>query len=114
MVDPLDGTSDFLKGRRGSALSIALIRDGVPVWGVVASPVAPDDGGDVIAWAEGARLTRNGKPVQQRPQRQVPLVGLNAQAGEYADHNMKMLGDMRIVFDALACISADSGCRRKF
>ncbi|HYD56170.1 MAG TPA: inositol monophosphatase family protein, partial [Burkholderiales bacterium] len=63
LVDPHDGTSDFLLGRRGSAVSIALMRNGVPVLGVVHAPLAPDRGHDTIAWAEGAPLTRNGAPI---------------------------------------------------
>lgn len=64
LVDPHDGTSDFLKGWRGSAVSIALLKNGVPVLGVVHSPFPPDRGPDTIAWAEGAPLTRNGRPVE--------------------------------------------------
>jgi ADP-ribosyl-[dinitrogen reductase] hydrolase len=64
LVDPHDGTSDFLLGRRGSSVSIALLRDGVPVLGVVHAPLAPDLGRDTIAWAEGAPLTRNGRPIE--------------------------------------------------
>lgn len=60
LVDPNDGTSAFLKGYRGSAVSIALVREGVPVLGVVYAPTAPDDDGDLIAWAQGHPLTRNG------------------------------------------------------
>ena len=53
VVDPQDGTTDFLAGRRGAAISVALLRGGRPVLGVVFAPVAPDDRGDLIAWAEG-------------------------------------------------------------
>lgn len=63
LVDPHDGTSDFLQGRRGSAVSIGLMKSGRPVLGVVHSPLAPDRGADTIAWAEGAPLTRNGKKI---------------------------------------------------
>ena len=42
-------------GRRGSAISVALLRGGVPVLGVVHAPLSPDRGRDTIAWAEGAR-----------------------------------------------------------
>jgi ADP-ribosylglycohydrolase/fructose-1,6-bisphosphatase/inositol monophosphatase family enzyme len=66
LVDPHDGTSDFLAGRRGSAVSVALLRSGAPVLGVVHSPLAPDCGADTIAWAEGAPLTRNGRPVERK------------------------------------------------
>lgn len=61
LVDPHDGTSAFLAGERGSAVSIALLRDGVPVLGVVHAPMSPDRGIDTIAWAEGLdRPRRNG------------------------------------------------------
>lgn len=63
LVDPHDGTSDFLQGRRGSAVAIALMREGTPVLGVIHAPLAPDRGRDTIAWAEGAPLTRNGARV---------------------------------------------------
>jgi ADP-ribosyl-[dinitrogen reductase] hydrolase len=66
-VDPNDGTAAYLKGFRGSAVSIALVRDGVPVLGVVHAPLAPDDDGDEIAWAEGGPLLRNGKSVERGP-----------------------------------------------
>ncbi len=66
LVDPNDGTDAFLAGYRGSAVSIALLRAGVPVLGVVYAFVAPDDQGDLFAWAEGCGpLTRNGVPIHR-------------------------------------------------
>ena len=64
MVDPHDGTYEFMAGRGGSAISVALLRGPVPVLGVVCCPLSPDRGHDTIAWAEGAGpLLRNGAPV---------------------------------------------------
>ena len=63
VVDPHDGTRAFLEGKRGSAVSIALLRHGQPVLGVVYAPLSPDRGQDMIAWAEGAPITRNGVTV---------------------------------------------------
>lgn len=60
LVDPNDGTRAFLAGHRGSAVSIGLVIDGLPVLGVVHAPTFPDDRGDLIAWAEGLPLKRNG------------------------------------------------------
>jgi ADP-ribosyl-[dinitrogen reductase] hydrolase len=84
-VDPNDGTAAYLKGFRGSAVSIALVRDGEPVLGVVHAPLAPDDGGDEIAWAEGGPLLRNGHPVERAPLPEVLSAGdvvLVSQAGD--------------------------------
>ena len=65
LVDPHDGTYEFMSGRRGSALSVALLRGDTPVLGVVCAPLPPDRPRDTIAWAEGApALLRNGVPVQ--------------------------------------------------
>ncbi|MCY1289165.1 putative inositol 1-monophosphatase ImpA [compost metagenome] len=70
VVDPNDGTSDFLQGRIGSAISVGLLGDCVPVLGVVYAPLT-DRGPDCIAWVEGMpTLLRNGAPV-------APSVGAN-------------------------------------
>jgi ADP-ribosyl-[dinitrogen reductase] hydrolase len=67
LVDPNDGTRDYLAGRRGSAVSIGLVHDGRPVLGVVFAFAYPDDAGDLFAWAEGTGpLRRNGRPVETR------------------------------------------------
>ena len=63
VVDPNDGTVSFLRRLRGTAVSIALLVHDDPVLGVVFAPLAPDDRGDLIAWARGEALTRNGHPV---------------------------------------------------
>jgi ADP-ribosylglycohydrolase/fructose-1,6-bisphosphatase/inositol monophosphatase family enzyme len=64
LVDPNDGTRDYLVGRRGSSVSIGLVADGRPVLGVLFVFAYPDDAGDLFAWAEGCGpLRRNGVPV---------------------------------------------------
>lgn len=68
LVDPNDGTICFQNGYRGAAVSIGLLRDGRPVLGVVYAFAAPDDAGDLLAWAESCGpLLRNGKPVEREP-----------------------------------------------
>ncbi len=63
LVDPNDGTRDYLKGWRGSAVSIGLLSERRPVLGVVFAFSYPDDRGDLFAWAEGeGPPTRNGRP----------------------------------------------------
>jgi ADP-ribosylglycohydrolase/fructose-1,6-bisphosphatase/inositol monophosphatase family enzyme len=53
LVDPNDGTRDYLVGRRGSSVSIGLVADGYPVVGVVFAFGYPDDRGTMVTWAEG-------------------------------------------------------------
>ena len=59
MVDPLDGTKEFIKRNGEFTVNIALIHDQRPILGVVAVPV----NGDVYYAAEGsgAFIRRNGK-----------------------------------------------------
>jgi ADP-ribosylglycohydrolase/fructose-1,6-bisphosphatase/inositol monophosphatase family enzyme len=67
LVDPNDGTRDYLVGRRGSAVSIGLLVERRPVLGVVFAFGYPDDDGDLFAWAEACGpLTRNGRPLEPR------------------------------------------------
>ncbi|HET8648035.1 MAG TPA: inositol monophosphatase family protein, partial [Vicinamibacteria bacterium] len=66
-VDPNDGTRDYLVGRRGSAVSIALLHAGRPVLGVVFAFAYPDGEGDLFTWADGmGPVLRNGAAVQAR------------------------------------------------
>lgn len=59
VVDPIDGTRDFLRQRPGWAVSIALVENGQPVLGVLDAPVR---GEHWIAEA-GKGATRNGDPI---------------------------------------------------
>lgn len=66
LVDPHDGTHAAAKGHRGAAVSIALLRKGLPVLGVVYAYSAPDDDGDLFWWAEGhGPLRRNDKEIKR-------------------------------------------------
>lgn len=65
VVDPNDGTSDFLRGFAGSAVSVGLLQDNVPVLGVVHAPVTAKGESDCIAWAAGMdHLLRNGTQIR--------------------------------------------------
>jgi ADP-ribosylglycohydrolase/fructose-1,6-bisphosphatase/inositol monophosphatase family enzyme len=102
VVDPNDGTRAFLKRLRGFSVSVALLRAGRPVLGVVFAPTAPDDGGDLIAWAEGTVLTRNGAAVARPAVERTALtwdsvVAMNERAADYAAANASRLAPARFV-----------------
>ncbi len=72
VVDPNDGTREFLQGFRGPAVSVALVAEGIPVLGVVYAYNHPDDRGDLIVGVvEGGFVFRNGVRVE-RLWREIP------------------------------------------
>ena len=124
VVDPHDGTRGFLKGLRGSSISVALLRNGKPVLGIVYAPMAPDDAGDLFAWADGLRPMRNGAaliPIGPNPapvksnalpgmlvscadQSHEPyvygastVIALNEEAGDFAAFNHRKLGPASVL-----------------
>jgi myo-inositol-1(or 4)-monophosphatase len=62
IVDPIDGTVNYLYGRPDYAVSIAAARGGQVLAGVVRSPVPDDE----YAATLGGGATRNGVPLQVR------------------------------------------------
>lgn len=59
LVDPIDGTRDFLRGRAGWAVSVALVSAGRPLIGMLDAPAR-----DEFWWGEaGQGSWRNGAPL---------------------------------------------------
>ena len=59
LVDPVDGTRDFIRGRTGWAVSVALISGGRPLMGFLAAPARGEFWSAVAgqgAWRNGERL----------------------------------------------------------
>lgn len=63
VVDPIDGTRDYIHGRPGWAVSVALIENGLPVLGVLDAP-ARDEHWRAI---RGLGATRNAQPIAVTP-----------------------------------------------
>lgn len=81
VVDPIDGTAAYMKGRPWWSVSIAVVEDGRPVAGVVHAPTLGET--YTAVRGEGARL--NGRPIS---------------AAETADlDDCAMLGDARMFLD---------------
>ncbi len=59
IVDPIDGTIAFLKGKPHFTICAAVVKAGVPIAGVVFNPILDE----CFAAAEGCGATLNGKPI---------------------------------------------------
>lgn len=60
VVDPIDGTRDYVRGREGWAVSIALVEDGQPLIGVLDAPAR----GEIWRAEAGKGATLNGFPIR--------------------------------------------------
>jgi 3'(2'), 5'-bisphosphate nucleotidase len=74
LVDPLDGTAEFLAGRLEYTVNIALVRDGIPAVGVIAAPAlgllwrgATDHGAERLSFSPGDTSARNATAIHTRP-----------------------------------------------
>lgn len=78
LVDPIDGTRDFIRGRKGWAVSVALISAGRPLIGSLVAPARDEVWSAVAgkgAWLNGERLqasTRNTFPGARVPVHDLP------------------------------------------
>jgi 3'(2'), 5'-bisphosphate nucleotidase len=78
LVDPLDGTREFISRNPDFTVNLALIQDGVPVVGVVYAPArdifyAGSPAGAYVASTEGHQL-RERRPIHARLRPSVPTV----------------------------------------
>ncbi len=84
LVDPVDGTRDFIRGRTGWAVSVALINTGRPLIGILAAPARNE-----FWMAEaGQGAWRNGRPI--RASRRKVLSGARVPAQSLPAMNMDL------------------------
>ena len=60
VIDPIDGTANYARGNENCCISVALVREGEPVLGVVYSPWR----GELYTAEKGKGAFCNGKPLQ--------------------------------------------------
>ncbi|MBI2962764.1 MAG: 3'(2'),5'-bisphosphate nucleotidase CysQ [Deltaproteobacteria bacterium] len=63
IVDPLDGTKEFVRGIPELAVCVALVENGAPLVGVTYNPIRDE----LFAAARGAGATLDGRPVHVTP-----------------------------------------------
>lgn len=94
VVDPIDGTSPFVNGMPNWCVSIAVLKDGEPVVGVVRAPCFDE----LYVGAKGLGASLNGKKLALDPSRTIR----NAVTGIGANHHVTPPAVAKVVEDLLA------------
>jgi myo-inositol-1(or 4)-monophosphatase len=84
VVDPIDGTRDYLRGREGWAVSVALVEDGQPVIAVLDCPPRAA----VFRAEAGQGATLNGAPIRAAVRTQLPGARVPTEALPKADRDL--------------------------
>lgn len=103
VVDPIDGTRDFVRGRRGWAVSVALVKAGRPLVGMLSAPARGEEWHAVAG--QGAR--RNGERLQASTRQhltgaRVPSAGLAK-----ADRMLHAVAQPNSIALRIAMVAAD-------
>ncbi len=94
IVDPLDGTKEFVEGVPQYSVSVGLVDEDGPLLGVVLNPPT----GDVVAGVRGLGCSRNGAPVRVREGRALGASRSEMKRGEFepfaADWDLRPIGSI--------------------
>lgn len=103
LVDPIDGTRDFIRGRSGWAVSVALISTGRPLLGMLAAPAR-----DEFWQAEaGKGAWRNGQRLSASTRSELPGARVPAHALPKADMDLTAVDQPNSIALRMAMVAAD-------
>lgn len=103
LVDPIDGTRDFVRGRRGWAVSVALVSAGRPLIGLLAAPAREE------FWAAvaGQGAARNGRPLRASRRRSFPGARVPADHLAKDDADLTLVEKPNAIALRVAMVAAD-------
>lgn len=103
VVDPIDGTRDYLAGKRGWAVSVALVEEGVPVLGVLAAPARNE------LWIAhtGGGARRNGMLLSASDRTRLPGARVPADTLPKADRDLTTVHKPNSIALRMAMVAAD-------
>lgn len=103
VVDPVDGTRDYLRGRPGWAVSVALVENGLPRFGVLAAPAR-----DELWIAErGGGATRNGVALKVGQRTALPGARVPADLLPKVDRDLVPVARPNSIALRMAMVAAD-------
>jgi myo-inositol-1(or 4)-monophosphatase len=103
LVDPIDGTRDYIHGRRGWAVSVALISAGRPLFGMLCAPAR----GEYWYGEAGQGSWRNGKQLVASGRRELPGARVPAKMMPPEDADLVMVDQPNSIALRMAMVAAD-------
>lgn len=103
LVDPVDGTRDFIRGRTGWAVSVALISSGRPLIGTLCAPAR----GETWQGVAGKGATRNGTSLTASMRQELPGARVPAHHLPKEDRDLVCVDQPNSIALRIAMIAAD-------
>lgn len=103
VVDPIDGTRDYLAGKPGWAVSVALIDQGQPIVGVLAAPAR----NELWVARAGEGALRNGRPIRASARSSLSGARVPADALPKADKDLATVNRPNSIALRMAMVAAD-------
>ncbi|MDE2405307.1 MAG: 3'(2'),5'-bisphosphate nucleotidase CysQ [Sphingomonadales bacterium] len=109
LVDPIDGTRDFIRGRSGWAVSVALVSAGRPLLGALCAPARPFGGAPGEYWhAEaGHGAWRNGERLRASTRPLLPGARVPADALHPVDADLALVDKPNSIALRIAMVAAN-------
>lgn len=103
LVDPIDGTRDFINGREGWAVSVALISAGRPLLGLLCAPAR----GEFWQGEAGKGAWRNGRPLVASSRRELAGSRVPADTLARVDSDLVLVAKPNSIALRIAMVAAD-------
>ena len=108
LVDPIDGTRDFVRGRTGWAVSVALVSASRPLIGCLYAPVrSRDQGGELWHAEAGQGAWRNGERLRASTRTELAGARVPAKALSKEDADLVTVTQPNSIALRIAMIAAD-------
>ncbi|HEY0958490.1 MAG TPA: 3'(2'),5'-bisphosphate nucleotidase CysQ [Novosphingobium sp.] len=108
LVDPIDGTRDFVRGRSGWAVSVALISAGRPLFGMLFAPARGERRrGEFWHGEAGQGSWRNGKRLAASTRRELAGARVPAHQLSREDADLVMVDQPNSIALRIAMVAAD-------
>lgn len=103
LVDPIDGTRDFIRGRTGWAVSVALVSSGRPLFGLLDAPAR----GEFWYGEAGKGSWRNGERLVSSQRTVLPGARVPAEAVPHIDADLEPVARPNSIALRMAMVAAN-------